>query len=107
MLNHAMRLVLVLPLLLGAGLPSASAQQAQGERLAQELCAGCHAIGRTGASPREGAPPFRDLHRRYRVDDLAEALAEGIMTGHPEMPQFSFDTDQVTAFLDYLRSLER
>ena len=85
----------------------AMAQQAQGERLAQELCAGCHAIGRTGASPREGAPPFRDLHRRYPVDDLAEALAEGIMTGHPEMPQFSFDADQVTAFLDYLRSLER
>jgi mono/diheme cytochrome c family protein len=46
---------------------------AQGQRLAEERCAACHAVGRTGASPRPPAPAFRDLHRRYPVDQLAEA----------------------------------
>ena len=36
------------------------------------------------------APPFRLLPQRYPVEHLAEALAEGIVTGHPAMPQFKF-----------------
>ena len=38
------------------------------------------------------APPFRALHERYPVENLSEALAEGIRTGHPEMPQFEAST---------------
>ena len=34
------------------------------------------------------APPFRDLPKRYPVENLAEALAEGIVTGHPARPRF-------------------
>jgi hypothetical protein len=37
---------------------------------------------------------------------LQEALAEGIVTGHPTMPQFSFDADQVGDFLAFLKTLE-
>ena len=48
----------------------------------------CHSIGRTGDSPLDLAPPFRTLHKRYPIDDLQESLAEGIVTGHPTMPQF-------------------
>jgi hypothetical protein len=37
---------------------------------------------------------------------LQESLAEGIVTGHPTMPQFSFDGDQVGDFIAFLKTLE-
>jgi cytochrome c len=98
--------LVALLLLAGCG-SQAENQAARGERIAEARCASCHAVGRTGASPRAGAPAFRDLHRRYPVDQLAESLAEGIVTGHPDMPEQSFDRAEVEAFLAYLRSLER
>lgn len=79
----------------------------QGGRLARTHCARCHAVGRAGTSPLLAAPPFRDLHDRYPVEDLAEALAEGIRTGHPSMPEFRFDPDQAQSLIAYLKSLER
>ena len=70
-------------------------------------CARCHAVGRVGASPLKIAPPFRTLHERYPVQDLEEPLAEGIITGHPTMPEFRFDPGQVGDIIAYLKSLER
>ena len=98
-------LVLV-PLLTG---PAASwdRQVQQRETLARTNCARCHAIGRLGTSPLQEAPPFRELHTRYPVENLGEALAEGIRTGHPSMPEFRFDPDQAEALIAYLKSLER
>ncbi|MCC8978333.1 c-type cytochrome [Bradyrhizobium acaciae] len=90
-----------------ATLTPAAADQEQGRRLAQLYCARCHAIDRVSASPLKIAPPFRTLHERYPVEMLQEALAEGIVTGHPTMPQFSFDSDQVGDFILFLKSLER
>jgi hypothetical protein len=52
------------------------------------------------------APPFRTLHRRYPVDSLAEALAEGIVTGHPMMPEFQLDPGQVGDVIAYLKTLQ-
>ena len=37
------------------------------------------------------APPLRNLHERYPVEDLEESLAEAIRTGHPAMPEFALD----------------
>lgn len=82
-------------------------QVKQGETLARTNCARCHAVGRAGASSLRVAPPFRELHTRYPVEDLGEALAEGIRTGHPSMPEFRFDPDQAEALIAYLKSLER
>ncbi len=70
-------------------------------------CSRCHAIGKIGASPLPIAPPFRTLHERYPVEDLQEPLAEGIITGHPTMPEFRFDPGQVGDIIAYLKSLER
>lgn len=78
----------------------------QGQTLLRRDCGGCHAVERRGESPRAGAPAFRDLSRRYDVDSLGEALAEGLMTGHPEMPEFRFRPDEVDAILGYLRSIQ-
>jgi cytochrome c len=79
----------------------------RGLTLLQTNCAKCHAIGRVGASPLSIAPPFRTLHERYPIETLEESLAEGIRTGHPSMPEFSFDADQVSDIIAYLKSLER
>jgi len=79
---------------------------AQGLTLAITYCAECHAIGATGDSPFPPAPHFRDLHLRYDVALLAEALVEGIVTAHPDMPEFEFDPDQADAIINYLKSLE-
>lgn len=108
-MNLVQRSLFVL-LALGLGTVPASAEDvrvSRGRTFAQANCAGCHAIGRVGESPLKLAPPFRDLHRRYPVEDLAESLAEGITTGHPTMPEFRLDPDQITAFLAYLKTLER
>ena len=69
-------------------------------------CAGCHATGRVGDSPLPIAPPFRTLHTRYPVETLAEALAEGITTGHPTMPEFRLDRAQINDVIAYLKSLQ-
>jgi mono/diheme cytochrome c family protein len=73
----------------------------------QTNCARCHAVGRSGASPRKEAPPFRVLGRRYPVESLEEALGEGILSGHPDMPEFQFDADQVGAIIAYLKSIQQ
>jgi cytochrome c len=70
-------------------------------------CSRCHAVGKLGDSLLPIAPPFRTLHERYPVDDLQEPLAEGIVTGHPTMPEFRFDPGQVGDIIAYLKSLER
>ena len=59
-----------------------------------------------GPSPLEIAPPFRTLHQRYPVEKLQESLAEGIVTGHPSMPEFQLDPGQVGDVIAYLKSLE-
>jgi mono/diheme cytochrome c family protein len=78
----------------------------QGRRLAQLYCAQCHAIDKVSPSPLRIAPPFRSLHERYPVEILEEALGEGISTGHPSMPQFQFEPDQIDDFIKFLKSLE-
>jgi cytochrome c len=70
-------------------------------------CAQCHAIGREGASPLSIAPPFRTLHQKYPVESLAESFAEGIVTGHPSMPEFRLEPDRINAVISYLKTLER
>ena len=105
-----MRRLLLLALFLGIGVLPVAAQQdpkvQRGKVFAQTNCASCHAIGPFGDSPLPEAPPFRTLHERYPVESLSEALAEGIVTGHPTMPEFRLDPDQITDLISYLKSLE-
>ncbi len=69
-------------------------------------CAKCHSVDRVSQSPLPVAPPFRRLHERYPVETLQESLAEGIVTGHPSMPEFKLDPGQVSDVISYLKSLE-
>ena len=47
------------------------------------------------------------LGQRYPVESLEEALGEGILSGHPDMPEFQFDADEVGAIIDYLKSIQQ
>lgn len=79
----------------------------RGQAFAERNCGTCHATGRTGASPLAAAPLFRHLHQRYPIEQLGEALAEGITTGHALMPEFRLEPPQIDDFLAYVKSLER
>jgi cytochrome c len=78
----------------------------RGEALLAKNCARCHATGIAGRSPHPAAPPFRTLSRKYPIDGLQEALGEGLSVGHPDMPEFVFDPEDVGAILAYLKSIQ-
>jgi mono/diheme cytochrome c family protein len=77
-----------------------------GRAILAENCGRCHAAAAEGDSPLAEAPPFRTLGENYPVSDLEEALAEGILSGHPAMPEFAFEPDEIDAIIAYLESLQ-
>ena len=106
-----LRALLVTTVLAGSALSAEAAEvldpaAQRGLTFVRTNCAMCHAIGRVGESPLPVAPLFRNLHELYAVEDLAEALAEGIVTGHPSMPQFTLDAAQIDDVIAYLKTLE-
>ncbi|MDN3277236.1 cytochrome c [Frankia sp. RB7] len=105
MLQNALRYSLIGLLLITPALAAPTAEQ-RGKAYAQANCARCHAIDRRSESRLKIAPPFRTLHQRYPIDALEEALAEGIYTGHSDMPAFELDPDQIHDLLSYLKTLE-
>lgn len=80
--------------------------QRHGKALVSKYCAHCHAVGRTDTSRHPGAPAFRRLGQRYAIEGLEEALGEGIVSGHPHMPEFRFSADDVGAIIAYLKSIQ-
>lgn len=78
----------------------------RGLSLLTDNCARCHAVGTSGASPRAEAPPFRELGQRYPLVYLEEALAEGIMTGHNDMPLFVFGPAEIADVMAYLATIQ-
>jgi cytochrome c len=77
-----------------------------GHGILRDNCARCHAIDAVSASPLAKAPPFRNVVKKYEPSALEEALAEGIVTGHEDMPQLSFEPDQIAAIVAYLDTLK-
>jgi len=78
----------------------------RGETLLATECSRCHATGRTGESRHPQAPLFRTLAKRYPIESLEEALGEGFISGHPDMPEFKFEGDDVGAIVAYLKSIQ-
>ena len=106
MIKHCLFAVAALLTSIGLSLAQTAPDVQRGRVIAQTYCAECHSIDRIGPSPLRIAPPFRELHERYPVDTLAEALVEGIMTGHPSMPVFRFELDQANNLIAFLQSLQ-
>jgi mono/diheme cytochrome c family protein len=78
----------------------------RGADLLATNCARCHATGTTGSSPHRDASAFRTLSQKYPIEGLGEALAEGLSVGHPDMPEFTFESQDVGAILAYLKSIQ-
>lgn len=86
--------------------PSDPASLASGRELAEIHCAACHGVAESDLSAQAGAPAFRDLSLRYPLESLEESLAEGIVTGHENMPEVAFEPADIDAFLGYLTSIQ-
>jgi|APEBP8051072974_1049382.scaffolds.fasta_scaffold10139_2 mono/diheme cytochrome c family protein len=99
--------ITILLLLSLIALPAAARDANKGQHLAKTLCSRCHAIGPVSASPHPQAPPFRVIARRYKPENLEEALAEGIVVGHRDMPEFEFTPEDIDNFIAYLNRLRR
>jgi cytochrome c len=101
-------LLISLSLIAASAVAPANAQPSErrGRQLVSHHCAACHAVGTSGASKAPGAPPLREIGRRYDPEQLGEALAEGLLTGHPLMPEFRFPPDDVGAIIRYLKSIQ-
>jgi cytochrome c len=109
MSKRSLVLSLIIGLLLLVALSSlVSGAQLSVERglaIAKRECARCHAVTGEGQSPDRKAPPFRELSTKYPVEHLAESLAEGIVVGHGDMPEFIFEPPDIDALLAYISSL--
>ncbi|MCP4933720.1 MAG: cytochrome c [bacterium] len=79
---------------------------ASGQKLAKDKCASCHSITKQGNSTHKDAPPFRTFAKKWPLSSLEESLAEGIVTGHEDMPEVVFTPLQIGEFLEFLGSLE-
>src|SRR5512133_194462 len=97
---------LALLVALGPAVAAEKGTVGRGELLLRENCSRCHAIGKEGESLHPQAPPFRTLSSRYPIEDLSESLAEGIVSGHPDMPIFVFSPQDIEAIIDYLQSIQ-
>lgn len=77
----------------------------RGRVMSAEKCGGCHAVGPTGESAMAAAPRLRDIANRYPPAQLQEAFGEGVMTGHPAMPQFELRPAEINDLIAYLETL--
>lgn len=77
-----------------------------GRQIVELQCVSCHAVRSSDESHNPRAPALRTLAERYPVTGLEEAFALGIMVGHPGMPEFRLDRDQIKAILAYLESIQ-
>jgi cytochrome c len=91
--------------------PAAAATKAEtrGKAFVTLHCSKCHATGRTGASPVKEAPPLRDLSKRYPLENLEEAFAEGVVVNHGSttMPSFRLEPQSISDMIAYLKSIGR
>lgn len=85
--------------------PASADPVAEGAAFVQANCARCHGVAAEDHSANPRAIPFRFLGRLYPIENLEEALAEGIMVSH-EMPEFVLEEDEVVALIAYLDSIQ-
>jgi cytochrome c len=111
--RRALTLTAILLVSLGAVTTAAAAPPALethielGRALAADHCSSCHAVGPTGPSPNRRAPPFRVLSGQYVELTLHRKLTEIAETGHYDMPPIPVHSDEVSAIVAYINSLDR
>ncbi|AMN38503.1 c-type cytochrome [Rhodoplanes sp. Z2-YC6860] len=81
--------------------------QRRGQTLAKRMCGQCHAIGKSGESPRAGAPRFAHFGDRLDLSTFARRLRRGLLPGHEDMPMFRFSRPDADALAAYVRSIQQ
>jgi len=100
-------LVLATGLLWSTSVHARAEEQRNGKEMLQQLCARCHSVGRTGASPNRLAPPFRTFSETKLYDsDFMQRLQDGLTSIHPFMPTFRFNRDNAAEVLNYIKSIQ-
>lgn len=104
-----MRSALVLGLILFATplvvTPAMAQEVAEGKRLAEINCTGCHNIAAEGESPLTDAPPFREIAKNYDSMELVDGFMEGLAVRHPMMPDWEMTQPQAEALSAFVMSL--
>lgn len=77
-----------------------------GRQIVELQCVSCHAVRSSDVSRNLSAPPLRTLAERYPVTGLPEAFAQGVLVGHPNMPDFRFNAAQIAEILAYIQSIQ-
>ncbi len=78
----------------------------RGRQTAEQHCAACHAVGKSGTSPRPGAPTFADLSRRYAAPGLIRELEASSAVGHYGMPVVTTSAAEREDLAAYVQSLK-
>ena len=105
-----MKLAIIVPaamaILAAAGVHAQTVSADKGHRLVQRDCAMCHAVeGTGGGSPIPGAPPFRDLHLIFPLNQLAKALTEGTIASHPP-PPYRLSASDIADIVRYVNGIQ-
>ena len=82
-------------------------EQSHGKALLDAHCARCHAVGKTGRSPLNEAPPFRIFGDKLYDTDFEQRLQDGLTTIHPGMPTFRFNREDAEAAINYLKAIQQ
>lgn len=97
--------VIAATLTVGGVAPAGGSELSRGEAIAVQRCGFCHAVDAKSPSPHKITPPFRDLHQRFPIDMLREAVRTGIVSGHDEMPMSQYSIEDAKALVGYIDSL--
>jgi mono/diheme cytochrome c family protein len=88
-----------------ASLPVEQGSVSQGQRLAETVCAQCHAVGAgQRRSPNRAAPSFADIAESPGL--TATAIRVWLQTPHPTMPNIRLGNDEKDGIVAYLLSLK-
>jgi len=85
----------------------AQVSEKHGRALAIEFCGACHAIDKSGASPKPEAPPLRAIGQSYDLDGFVDRLQSGVASDHPDMPEVKFSERDARDMRAYLRTIQQ
>jgi len=88
-----------------AALPSETGKVSEGHKLAENVCAQCHAVeGANRHSPNPRAPSFTDIVASPGL--TATAIRVWLQTPHPTMPNLKLNNEEKDNIVAYLLSLK-
>ena len=100
-------LILTIGLLWSTFAHARAEEHRNGKAMLQQLCARCHSVGKTGASPNGLAPPFRSFSETKLYDsDFTKRLQDGLTSIHPFMPTFRFNREDAEEVVNYMKSIQ-